>query len=1030
MFYRFFQRATVAWLACASLVAPLTAANTQPGGPSGAFSLRRWTTEHGLPQNTVRSLLQTQDGYLWVGTKHGLARFDGVRFKVFTEEMAIEGDGDFSCHDLREDTLGRLWVRLSAGLVCYDHGRFQKFSIRSGPLQGALQSAIASRNGGLWVGTPDAGFKRFQDGRYTREYRTTNGLAYNSIDGLREDPEGRLWIGSGPPENSLWQRLDPRSGEFKALADLVGEPIPSGTELHTDGAERLWLGTRDELICWDQGKLSRFASGGMWKRESGTGDIISAGRDALWFAPPFTEKLVRFQRGHFEAFGVEDGLADTDFRSLLWDREGNLWVGMGTGGLQLIRPRSLTSLLTADATGGRQQIDSVCSACDGAVWLGAWSGLLRWQDGALRRFTNSFLWQGHPTVNARPVLEDRSGQVWFGSRDRGLFTLAADQVVRVPAADNGLTNWTVRVLHEDRAGRLWIGSDMGLLEKQGGHFVCHTTRDGLLDNDILGIRDAPDGSLWVGTAKGLHCLRDGRFRPLTTRDGLLSDEANPLLVEEDGTVWVGTPLGLNRIRDREVRAVTERQGLHDNALFCLLDDDAGQYWASSVRGMFRMRKADLHAVADGRQPRLYCISYGEADGAVSAEGSGGYQPNACRTPDGRMWFPTTRGVVVLDPSILVEKEIPPPVVIEEVLANDQLVFADGGLTALGAQMRETASEVRLPAGRADVMEVRYTANSFVAPEKVQFRYRLEGADAEWREAGPRRVAFYTNLRPKSYQFRVEASNREGTWSEQPAVFPFSIAPHFWETWLFYLLCAAGIVGFATGVQTYRLRWQRRLLKLEEQQALANERGRIAKDLHDDLGANLTGLALQLDVLQGQRQASDGLQTQLEAIARSTRGLVDSMREVIWAVNPQYDDVESLAGFLGQYTETYLAAAGLRCRLDLPAKMPAHPLTADARHHLFLVVKEGLHNIVRHAQATEVQLSIEYEVDELRLIVVDNGRGLPKGCAQVAGHGLDNMQKRVTSLGGRFSISGEPGHGTRITAAIPLSPADPPTTPRL
>ncbi|MHB8522676.1 MAG: sensor histidine kinase [Limisphaerales bacterium] len=1005
----------------------------RPGAPAGTFSLRRWTTEDGLPRNTVISLLQTHDGYLWVGTRHGLARFDGVRFKVFTEELAIEKGGDLSCYDLMEDTVGRLWLRLSAGLVCYDHGRFQKFSIQSGPLLGTIQTAIASRDGGLWIGTQAGGLKRFENGRYTREYRTTNGLTDNRIGMLRDDREGRLWILSGPSEKS-WQRLDPRSGEFKTLADVVGERIANVVNLHSDEAGRLWLATRDELLCWDQGKLGRFASGGVWGRNgSGIGQMISAGRDTLWSAPPFTGRLVRFQHGHFETFGVEDGLADTDFRSLLWDREGNLWVGMGVGGLQRIRPRSLMSLLTTNEVGDRQQIESVSAGQGGAVWLGAWSALLHWEDGALRRFTNSVPWeavarQARFDLNAHPVFEDRTGQLWFGARDRGLFTLASNQVAHVLAADNGCTNWTVRVLHEDHAGRLWVGSDVGLLGKQGEHFVRYTTRDGLLDNDILGIRDALDGSLWVGTAKGLHCFRDGRFRPLTVRDGLLSDQANPLLVEDDGTVWVGTPLGLNRIRGGEIRAVTERQGLQDNALFCLLDDGAGYYWASSVRGIFRMRKTDLHAVADGRENRVYCVSYGEADGAASAEGAGGYQPSACRTPDGRMWFPTTRGAVVLDPVALVEKEIPPLVVIEEILADDQLVFADGGTTALGAQMRQTISGMQLPAGRAGVVEVRYTANSFVAPGKVQFRYRLEGADAQWRAAGTRRVAFYTNLRPRAYRFRVEASNREGTWSEQPAVFAFSIAPHFYETWPFYLLCGAGVIGLAAGVQAYRLRWQRRLLKLEEQRALANERARIARDLHDDLGANLTGIALQVDVAQHQlshQQAS--LEGQLNTIAQGTRALVDQMREAIWAVNPHCDTLESFSAFLCQYAENFLGAAGIKCRLDFPVPMPVFPLTADTRHHLFLVVKEALNNAVKHAVCTEVWLRLVVENDLLRLVVKDNGHGFAarqaaptesKGLPQ-AGHGMENMRQRVAELGGQLQVNSRLGLGTELTMEVPL-----------
>lgn len=1014
MFCRLSQRATAAWLVCASLLSPLAAAGNRPGEPAGVFRLRRWTTEDGLPKNTVTSLLQTHDGYLWMGTRHGLARFDGVRFKVFTDELAIEEGGDLSCYDLGEDTVGRVWVRLPAGFVCYHQGRFQKFPTWLG--------ATPSRQGGLWVVTRE-GVNRFEDGRYTPMYQAAGGQAREFIGGLREDREGRVWIGAGPPERFTWQRLDPHNRTVETLAEVVGESIADARDLHSDAGGRLWLGTPGELLCWEEGVLRRWPSGGAWRRDFGTGQLTIAGRDTLWFAPPFTGKLVRFQRGHFESFGVEDGLADTDFRTLLWDREGNLWVGMGVGGLQQLRPRSLTSLLTTNAVGARQPIDSVCSGRDGAVWLGAWGGLLRWQDGTLRRLTNSVPWEAVPgearfELNAHPVLEDRFGQLWFGARDRGLFTLVSNQVARVPAADDDRTNWTVRVLHEDRAGRLWVGSESGLSEKQADHFVRYTTRDGLIGDNILGVRDAPDGSLWVGTTKGLHRFRDGHFRALTTRDGLLHNQANPLLVEQDGTAWVDTPLGLNRIRGDEIRAVTERQGLHDNALFCLLDDGAGHYWANSVRGIFRLRKTDLHAVADGRQERLFCVSYGEADGAASAEGSGDYQPNACRTPDGRLWFPTTRGVVVLDPAALVEREIPPPVVIEEVLAEDQLVFADGGRTALGSQMRETVSGLRLPAGRADVLEIRYTANSFVAPEQVQFRYRLEGADAQWREAGTRRVAFYTNLRPRSYRFQVEASNREGIWSEQPAVFAFSIAPHFWETWAFYGLCGAAATALAAAVQAYRLRWQRRLLKLEHQQAMADERTRIARDLHDDLGTALTGLALELDVIRRQTERAPPVSQRLGATAQRTRALAEQMREVVWTVNPRCDTVPSLASFLEQQAGQFLHAAGVQVRLEFPEDIPALPLNAEARHQLALGVREALTNVVRHAQATAVVVSLAIDGPRLVVQVADNGRGFRPVAED--GHGLANLRARLERIGGSFDCVSTPGVGTTIRFRVPLA----------
>jgi ligand-binding sensor domain-containing protein len=289
------------------------------------------------------------------------------------------------------------------------------------------------------------------------------------------------------------------------------------------------------------------------------------------------------------------------------------------------------------------------------------------QNGAVERFAGGS--DGGPLTHVQAALEDHSGQVWARAAG-GLFKLVEGQLTRVPAADAGRSNWVVTALHEDRRGRLWIGSDQGLLEPHSAEFIVYTTRDGLSDNDIRGIRDAPDGSLWVGTKRGgLNQFKDGRFKAYTTRHGLLSNWIWPLVIEGDGTIWAGTPVGLNRIRDGEVRAVTEREGLSDNRTYSLLDDGRGDYWGHCNRGIFRVRQADLHAVADGRQRRLQCVSYGESDGMASTEGNGDYQPNAARQPDGRLWFPMTRGVVVLDPREVARNDVPPPIVIEHVMAK-------------------------------------------------------------------------------------------------------------------------------------------------------------------------------------------------------------------------------------------------------------------------------------------------------------------------------------------------------------------------
>ena len=370
---------------------------------------------------------------------------------------------------------------------------------------------------------------------------------------------------------------------------------------------------------------------------------------------------------------------------------------------------------------------------------------------------------------------------------------------------------------------------------------------------------------------------------------------------------------------------------------------------------------------------------------LNSECNGGdNQPAGCKDRHGRIWFPTAQGVVVVDPKEMQQTESPPPVVIEQVRANGKVIFGDGS-TGPNPQSAIRNPKFHLAPGHARVLEIHYTANSLVAPERVRFRYRLVGADGDWLwDDQNRRVAFYTNLRPGDYTFHVTACNSHGTWNEQGDQFSFYVAPHFYETWPFDIACGAILVFAGPALHYRRMRRLHRVQRLEQQRALHEERARIAKDLHDDLGANLTGLALRLDVVQTHKGAANGQQSQLAALAQHTRGLVDNMREVVWAINPEHDNVESLASFLGQYAEQYLGMAGLGCRLELPVRAAADPLSSQVRHQLFLVVKEALHNVVRHARASEVRLRLEQEPHELRLAVEDDGCGLPPDGARVAG----------------------------------------------
>jgi len=325
----------------------------------------------------------------------------------------------------------------------------------------------------------------------------------------------------------------------------------------------------------------------------------------------------------------------------------------------------------------------------------------------------------------------------------------------------------------------------------------------------------------------------------------------------------------------------------------------------------------------------------------------------------------------------------------------------------------------LPPGRGDVLELRYTANSLVAPEKVQFRYCLyhDGHDDTWTEAGNRRVAYYTNLRPGNYTFRVIACNNHGVWNEEGASYSFFLAPHFYQTWLFYLLCSLTVVLAGYGLHWIRLSVVRKIERLEKQHALEKERARIANEMHDDLGSSLTQIALLGELANRDLPDANKTGEHIQKITRTTREVFRAMDEIVWAVNPKHDTLSSLIGYLSKYAQDFLRPAGIRCRLDLPQNLPPHPLTTDERHNLFLTVKEALNNIVKHAGASEVWLRVSLDSARCLISIEDNGRGFAIGSARPDGNGLTNMRERLAPTSGEFKLNSQPGQGTRLELIV-------------
>ena len=585
-------------------------------------------------------------------------------------------------------------------------------------------------------------------------------------------------------------------------------------------------------------------------------------------------------------------------------------------------------------------------------------------------------------------------------------------------------------LYEGKQGEVWIGTTAGLHRYEGGKLTWFAGKDQLVSPDVRVIEQSQDGTLWFGMlGGGLGSLKDGALKQFRRPDGLSSDFVLALHAEADGTLWIGTSdNGLCRLRQGKFATISVEQGLLASIISQIADDGAGNLWMGSHHGILRASKADLNRCADGELKSVRCLSYGKAEGLASQKCSGGFQPGVCKTADGRLWFPTAKGLAIIDPGNFTTNTVPPPVVIEELTVEGKPVKFQGPKAAdHGA---DSASVLQIPPGKQR-FELRYTALSFAAPDKVRFKYKLEGLENEWVDAGTRRVAPYSYLPPGTYNFQVIACNNDDVWNKEGASLAFRVLPHVWQAWWFKIalaVAAAGAVA-ALAISVTRRRVRRKLEQLERQRALERERARIARDIHDDLGASLTRITLLSQSARSELESGHRAGADVDQIYSTARELTRSMDEIVWAVNPQHDTLDSLVTYLGRFAQHFLTVAGIRCRLDAPLQLPALPLTAEMRHNVFLAFKEALNNVVKHAKATEVRLSLELRPEGFMLVIADNGCGFTwppgqelatepaDGHRLAGGNGLTNMQKRLEEIGGCCGWDTAPGEGTRAKLVV-------------
>ncbi len=732
-----------------------------------------WQSENGLPQNSVHAIVQTRDGYLWLGTQEGLVRFDGVRFTVF-DKRTVKPMKSNHVQALVEGRDGSLWVATTGGLLRFKHGEFTRYGSEQGLGQDLLTALWEDRQGAIWIGTFGGGVSRWKDGQITT-YTTHEGLSSNFVWAICETEEGSLWVGTNEGLNRFSE------GRFTVYRKAEGLPGKAVWALMPARKGGLWIGTDGGLVRWQRERFTprEGLSHPVVRALSEQGDVLWVGTDG--------GGLNRLVNGRFSHFTTREGLSNDFVLSLYVDREGSLWIGTHGGGLNRLKEGKVTTYTTREGL-SHEMIRCILQSRDASLWIGTnGGGLNRLRDGKVTVYTRR---QGLADDVVMALAEGRDGSLWIGTNGgltrlwRGRFTTLTTQ--------DGLSHNFIRAIHEDREGNLWIGTRGGGLNRlTNGRITVYRAEEGFPSDVVRAIYEAADGSLWLGTNDGLVHMRQGRLVTYTTRDGLSSNVITAITGDADGTVWIGTlGGGLNRIAQGRITRYTTAEGLFDDVVFQILDDTHGSLWLTCNKGIFRLRKQDLEDFAAGKLPRLSYTLFTTADGLKSNECNGGSQPAGWRSRDGHLWFPTLKGVVEVDPLHLPVNLLPPPVIIEELRVDDQPV------------------DLRKPievAPDADRLEFHYTGLSFLAPENVRFRYKLEGFDKGWVEAGLRRVAYYTNVPAGRYRFRVMACNNDGLWNDVGATLEFSVQSHFYQRWWFYGALAGVILSMGVGAHRLRVR---------------------------------------------------------------------------------------------------------------------------------------------------------------------------------------------------------------------------------
>jgi ligand-binding sensor domain-containing protein/signal transduction histidine kinase len=985
-------------LACAAAGLAL-----EPSTPLASYSRQAWAMENGLPQNTVQALAQTRDGFVWLGTEVGLVRFDGNGFQVFDRNSspALPGN-DIRC--LLADPDGALWIGTSEGLARWKDGAMTAFTVREGLPGNGVRALAEDLDGALWVWT-DQGLARLRGDRFAVA-PAANGLPAGAITAVMETNQGGVWLATA---QGLAFRGKGRWNERAVQAALPSDGIEFLGIL--PGGEMAAASKSTVVVLHGDSVTARLRAS-KELRGSRIQALLADREGSLWIGT--NSGLARWVGGKLQTLPVTDPLASSSVVALMEDREGDVWMGTEADGLHILRDQRFRALgaregLSSDAT------TTVVEGAAGKLWVGTSGGGLN----VLPR--NGSKAGAATTYSVRDVLLSHvilslaaapNGDLWVGTPD-GLNRIHGSAVDSFTSAD-GLPDDFIRSLLVDADGSLWIGTRRGLTHMSfsaGANDGAHSaprmetfTQANGLGSDLVGAmtRDR-NGDLWVATFAGLSRLHGASITNYTTANGLSSNVVTALLSRTNGTLLIGTQDHGWNLWDGRTFSASIRDGLDQTTIHAILDDGGGHLWFATENGIARCDASGMGAGLAGAGQAAGCshwIEFGTADGLRSRETATNSHPSAWRSRDGHLWFATPKGLVEVDPAHFPVNAVPPGVVLERFAIDD-----------IPQPLHASDHVMRIPAGHVH-FEFDYAGLSFVAPQKVRYRYMLEGFDHGWTEAGARRTAYYTNIPAGRYTFRVQAANNDGLWNAAGTAITFELRPHFYQTLWFYALLILALVGLVVLVQRQRLKRAER-----EFNAVLGERNRIAREIHDTLAQGYVGISVQLEVLAELLRMSrvEAAAKHLDLAREYVReGLADA-RQSIWALRSQDSGQTTLPVRLRRMVEGE-SDHGLESSFSIFGAY--RPLPPDTEREILRVAQEAIHNVNKHAGAGHLFVQLEYRPQEIALEVRDDGQGFAVDQAQPSGHyGLTGMRERAAAIGGTLEVTSELGTGTTVRLRV-------------